>query len=310
MIRMYCVVAVDLPEQEVCDIALRSILRSVATFEFADLTPSRKASLSCNALCMPHVLDGLEPHQYSATAPSFPSPSKSLDSWEEGPSSPQEHVGVRSTSLFKTQILPLEGKFRALSEAKDSAFTKSHAQELTSNLRDVQFPPAPYQLDTFRAPSLAPDVTTEIGSLYGRPPFGGKCALHRQMIEIEMQRLSVLIAKAADRREDLQQELVFVAASEQRRAKRIATLREVKESNAAIKKEVTARKVALNASVHGDDEDEEMSGTSGPNNNKDIPPRGGPGTPTFNPVILDDDDSDLDAERQAYENTLIASSRG
>lgn len=123
-----------------------------------------------------------------------------------------------------------------------------------------------------------------------------------------MQQLSILIAKAADRREDLKQELVFVAAAKQRRAKRIAALQEVKEFNAAIKKEVIARKVALNASVNRDDKDEEMLGTSEPKKNKDIPLCGGPSTLSSNHVYIDDDDSDLDAERQAYKRALISSS--
>lgn len=129
------------------------------------------------------------------------------------------------------------------------------------------------------------------------------------MIKIVMQRLSVLIAKAEDHREDLKQELVFVAALEQHRAKRITTLQEVKESNASIKKEVIACKIALNALVHGDDKDEEISGTSGPTKNKDLPPCGGAAIPSSNHVVfVDENDSDLDAERHAYETALIFSS--
>lgn len=83
------------------------------------------------------------------------------------------------------------------------AFTNSYAQKLTSNLRNIQFSSAPHRLDTFRAPFFVPDVTTEFGSLYRRLPFGGKCTLHQQIIKIEMQRLSILIAKAVDRRKNL-----------------------------------------------------------------------------------------------------------
>lgn len=307
LIRMYCLMAVDLPELEVCDIAVRRILRSVATFEFTELTPARKSSLVCNSLYMPYSLEGLEPHSYSSVpTPTFPSPVQSSESWDEGPSSPQETVGARTTALFNTQILPMEAKFRAVSEAKDSVFTKSHAQALTSSVHDVQFPPAPHRLDSFRAPAPLPEVATEIGSLYSRLPFGGKCALHRQLIEVEMQRLSVLIAQAADRREDLKQELVFITAAEQRRARRIATLREVKESNAAIKKEVTARKAALDVPSYTDDEDEvPTGGVAGPNNSHN-PPRA-PRAPRATTIAIDDD-SDVE-EQLAYEKALIDSSR-
>lgn len=101
---------------------------------------------------------------------------------------------------------------------------------------------------------------------------------------------------------------MFVPAAEHRRAKRITTLWEVKESNPAIKKEVIARKVALNASVNGDDKDEEMSGKSGPKKNKNIPLCGGLGTSSSNLIHIDADDLDLDAERQAYERVLISCS--
>lgn len=53
MIPIYNLVAVDLPEQEVCDIALRRILRSVATFEVTDLTLTIKSTLVCNSFSMP-----------------------------------------------------------------------------------------------------------------------------------------------------------------------------------------------------------------------------------------------------------------
>lgn len=179
MIRMYCVVAIDLPEQKVYDIALQSILYSFATFEFANFTPTWKVSLSCNASCMFYILDGLEFHQYSTTTPSFSSLSKSPDSWEERPSLSQKHVGICSTSLFKTQILPLEEKFCALLKAKNSVFVRSNAQKLTSNLHNIQFPPALHCLDSFWALFFTPDVTTKIGSLYDCLPFSGKYLLYQ-----------------------------------------------------------------------------------------------------------------------------------
>lgn len=305
MIRMYCLVAVDLPDQEVCDIALRSLLRSVTTFKFSDFTPTRKAVLLCNSLCMPHSIKGLEPHQYeSVPTATFPSPLMSVESWEEeGPSSPQEHIGIRSSSDIKNQILPLEGRFRAASEAKDLAFTKGHAQDLSATMRDIQFPPAPHRLDSFRAPPYSADITSEIGSLYGRLPFGGKCVMHRQMVEAEMQRLSILIGKAADRREDLKKELAFVVSAEQRRARCIATLREVKESNAGIKKDITSRMAALDAPEH-DEYDEEMTRTT--TSSTAVRPVTGPSAPgTLNPV----EDNDLDAEALDYANALVNSSR-
>ena len=40
LICMYCLMAVDLFELEVCDITVRKILRSVTTFKFTELTPT------------------------------------------------------------------------------------------------------------------------------------------------------------------------------------------------------------------------------------------------------------------------------
>lgn len=70
-----------------------------------------------------------------------------------------------------------------------------------------------------------------------------------------MQRLNVLIGQAADRREKLKQEFTFLIASEQRCAKHLATLCEVKESNAGIKKDVSARRAALDAQQDNNDDD-------------------------------------------------------
>ena len=162
-----------------------------------------------------------------------------------------------------------------------------------------------HHLDSFWAPSFALDVITKIGSFYVCLPFGGKCALYRQMIEIKMQRLSVLIAKTVDHKKDLKQKLVFVAALEQCQAKHIAMLWKVKKSNAAIKKEVTVYKIVLNTSMHEDNEHEEMLGILGPSKNKDVLSRGGAATPISNHILIDKDDLDLDAERHTYETVLI-----
>lgn len=74
-----------------------------------------------------------------------------------------------------------------------------------------------------------------------------------------------------------------------------------------IKKEVTTCKVALNTLMYRNNEDEEMSGTSGLTKNKDVPLHSDAATPTSNHVFANENGSDLDAERHAYESTLIAS---
>lgn len=128
------------------------------------------------------------------------------------------------------------------------------------------------------------------------------------MIEIEMQYHSFLITKAVDCWEDLKQELVFIVVSEQRWAKRITILLEVKESNMAIKKEMIICKFAWNVYVHGDNKNEEMSGTLRPTKNKNIFSHDGATTFTSHYVFIDENDLALDAEWYAYKTTLIASS--
>ena len=109
----------------------------------------------------------------------------------------------------------MEAKFRTVSKAKDSSFTKSHNQALTSSVRNVQFLPALYWLDLFCAPASLPEVETKIGFLYSRLPFGGKCALHGQLIKVKMKRLLVPISQTVDCRGDLKQELVLIITAEQ-----------------------------------------------------------------------------------------------
>lgn len=116
-----------------------------------------------------------------------------------------------------------------------------------------------------------------------------------------MQRLAVLIGQAADWHEELKQELAFVITSKQCRAKHLATLREVKESNAAIKRDLTARKASLQAQQDDDNEDE-----------KPIPL-----TQIVSAlaliltlaVTIEDDNNDLDEVYSDYVNALINSSR-
>lgn len=47
-------------------------------------------------------------------------------------------------------------------------------------------------------PAHSAEIATEFSSLWGRLPFKGKCTLHREMIEVEMQRLNEPIGKAAN----------------------------------------------------------------------------------------------------------------
>lgn len=70
-----------------------------------------------------------------------------------------------------------------------------------------------------------------------------------------------------DCREDLKQELVFITVAEQCRARCIATLSEIKEFNAAIKKEMTACKATLDILKHMDDKNEVPTGGLAEHNN-------------------------------------------
>ncbi len=63
LIRMYCIVLVDLPQGVVCNIALCSLLRSIATFEFGSIRITQKAILACTSYMLPHSMEGLEAHQ-------------------------------------------------------------------------------------------------------------------------------------------------------------------------------------------------------------------------------------------------------
>ena len=129
LIGMNCLMQFDFLELELCDIAVWKILRSVATFEFIELTPVQKSSLVCSSLCMFNFLEELKPHLYLfVPASTFQSPVQLSKSWDKGPSLPQETVVAHIITLFNTQILLMEAKFQAVSEAKDFAFIKSHAQ--------------------------------------------------------------------------------------------------------------------------------------------------------------------------------------
>lgn len=150
---MYYIVAVDLPTQEVCNIALRSLLCSIATFEFDSITTNCKITLVCTSFYMSYLVEGLEPFQYFSDPgpyPTFPSLSQIPKGWEGAPNLLLEHINIWSAALFKTQLLPIESKFRASSEAKDLFYSKKHTQDLASTLRESLFTPAFYCFNTFR----------------------------------------------------------------------------------------------------------------------------------------------------------------
>lgn len=144
---------------------------------------SRKVTLACNPLYIPSLLKRLESYQY-ISAPgigpltTFPSPLKSSDGWEATPNLPSEQIGIWSSTLFKIQFLPMEGKFHAVSETKDLAHNKKHAQTLVSVLHESPSPLTTHRLDSF-CPSLkSADVVSQIGWLYSYLPFGKKCIIY------------------------------------------------------------------------------------------------------------------------------------
>ena len=64
-------------------------------------------------------------------------------------------------------------------------------------------------------------------------------------------------------------------------------------------------KIALNALVYGNVEDEGMSSMSKPSKNKDISPNSGLTTFTSNHIFINKNNLDLDVEQHAYKITLI-----
>ena len=103
-------------------------------------------------------------------------------------------MGIKSLALFKVQVAKQENKFRAAPEAKDLSFTQAHAHELAAKVQNSPFPPAPVRLDSFWAPGHTEELSNEIGLLYGRLPIGGKCQLHKQLIAVEIERITFLFA--------------------------------------------------------------------------------------------------------------------
>lgn len=198
LIWIYCIMAVNFVNKEVYNIALHSFFHSVPTLEVDSITNSRKVTLAYNSLYMPHSLDRLKPYQYAPVsspglATTFPSSFLLSDGQKKTPNLPSEHIGIQSSIFFKTQILLFEDKFRTISKAKDLARPKKYTKTLTSSLRDSLFSPASHHLNSFRLSLKSDYIISQTGSLYSRLPLGGKCSMYRQLIEVKMQRLTVLI---------------------------------------------------------------------------------------------------------------------
>lgn len=155
---------------------------------------------------MSHSLERLELFQYfSDPNPHhiFFSPSQIPEGWEGSPNLPSEHVDIWNTILFKTELLSVESKFRASFEAKDLSYTKKHAQDLASALHESLFTLASHRLDTFRPPLQSANIVSQIDMFYSCLSFDKKCAIHCQLIKVEMEHLTVLIGQASNQHEEL-----------------------------------------------------------------------------------------------------------
>lgn len=89
-------------------------------------------------------------------------------------------------ALFKSTIMPMDRKFRAVLEAKELKYTTKHAQVLAFSLCSIPFPFAPHYVDIMSVLSYFPNIINKIGSEYGYLPFGGKYAIHCQLVKVEM----------------------------------------------------------------------------------------------------------------------------
>lgn len=116
-----------------------------------------------NSFYMPYLLEGLELYQYISILSlssnllfTVFSLFKSFDSFEKSPNLASKYISILISVFFKTQILPLNSKFYAISEAKDLVYTNKYIQTLASSLYDSPFFFTSYCLNNFRPFSNLP----------------------------------------------------------------------------------------------------------------------------------------------------------
>lgn len=132
LIWIYCIVAVELTNKEVYNIALYSLFCSISTFEFNSIIMFYKITLVYNLFYISHLFERLELYQYASVsdlslATIFLNSFILSDSWEKYRNLLLGHINIWSFTLFKIQILLIKDKFCFVSKAKDLAYTKKHA---------------------------------------------------------------------------------------------------------------------------------------------------------------------------------------
>lgn len=241
LIRQYAVMAVNMTDEEIFRVPVKDLLRSVPTFRFEEMSPAIKSVLVIVEDCPNLFAANLAVHEYydeaTAIMPSSPDSTSSSESTPE--------PDARACDEFVSTATKNEGAYVARAEQEDQEYHHELARDTVVLMRDQEYPPTAYRLDTLRPPPLKPDVADAIGLRYGRIPLKAKTMFHIDQMHVEIRRLNILIAQGCRRVSALESEVKYIETLEAQRLEQIRILKSVKEQDVKISRKIKSRKAAV-----------------------------------------------------------------
>lgn len=257
-IRQYAVMGVNMTDDKIFCVPIKDLIRSVQTFKFGEMTTEIKERL----IILPDQRDlftaSLSVHENYDEYESATMPDTS-----DGSSStlPTPEPDTRVCNKFVSTEVKNEGAYIKAAELEERQHTHELALDTVQLVRDQEFAPTGYRLETFCPSPLKPEVADEIGLWYGRIPLKAKTKFHADQMRVEIRRLGLLIAQGCRRVSRLEADIKYVESLEAQRAERIRILEGIHRRDCELRQEIQARKAnaekpfELDQEGHGTDPD-------------------------------------------------------
>lgn len=228
--------------------AMRAILRSVCTFD------QTSGDLNIHDGTVPCIVK--EPPVAPLDVRGLRATSDADDSVEDssvGPIMMDTTLNidrtVRDADMISRRIVSRLPAYAKEAELRRTEIQNHHAKEITQMARTYDLPYLPHTLDTYRTPPATATIIDEVALHYSQSSFEEKHELHIDQVEMEIERLNILIQVTCNQKLALESDLAFLLGREKERQRAIRTLQELWENQLISFKEVRRMKAAQNGPI-------------------------------------------------------------
>lgn len=245
LILKYSMLAMGMPQGEVYELTIATLMRSVLTFDITEgIAETWKLALVCRKTRTLLVLRDYEAYVSPAETPQKIPPTPTQTAIDLA--SPRLAPGVRASDDFNSILVdPPESRFVASEGLSNADHTRRYAQTVIALNKAFDFSPGPHRLDSLAPPVLTTTTMDEIAVRYSRLPLERADDFHRTRMEYEIRRLDLITAQAANRASALKATLQRIDKRKAKRMEQLKIIEAIKTSSLAIEDKIKSEEREL-----------------------------------------------------------------